>query len=76
MAFTPVRLTHPGEKLDDVVAETAIDYNNFVYRDGYVKAKDEGNDVKPAAKLESAGAKSGAVTGKATDAKGNTVQTS
>lgn len=75
MAFKPVKLTDPKGKRDDVVAETAVDYNNFVFRDGYVHAEEKAKvDSKTTVKLDSAEAKP--VTGKATDAKGNTVQTS
>ncbi|WNY15149.1 hypothetical protein SEA_MACGULLY_45 [Rhodococcus phage MacGully] len=40
MAFEPVKMTDPSGKRDDVVAETAIDYNNFRFRDGYVPVPD------------------------------------
>jgi hypothetical protein len=45
--FKPVRLTHPTkgkqEEYGDVIATTAVDYSNFLYRDGYVKSDDQTN---------------------------------
>ena len=44
MAFEPVRLTHPSNKLDDVTAYTPVEFNDFRYRDGYVVAKETETD--------------------------------
>lgn len=45
--FKPVRLTHPNEskaeEFGDVVATTAVDLSNYLYRDGYVKSADQSN---------------------------------
>ena len=45
MAFEKVRLTHPKGKYEDVVANSAIELNNFLYRDGYKVAEDQSNLV-------------------------------
>lgn len=97
MAFKPVRLTDPKGKLDDVIASHPVDYNNFLFRDGYQVAEDQSNldgkddavaseqvDETPTARRARAkadatrAAQSDASTGEgtATDAQGNTVQTS
>ncbi|WIC89662.1 hypothetical protein SEA_APIARY_40 [Rhodococcus phage Apiary] len=59
MAFQPIRLTHPTSR-ENVVADNAADYNNFVYRDGYVVAKDQsglgGKDAVASDTSASAGA--------------------
>ena len=39
--FKPVRLTHPSGKYEDVVAASATEYSDFLYRDGYVVSKDQ-----------------------------------
>lgn len=39
MSFEPVALTDPTGKNDDIVVETAVDFSNALYRDGYVRAE-------------------------------------
>jgi hypothetical protein len=72
MAFKPVRLTDPKGNNPDVIADNAIDLNNFTFRDGYVKAKSQAG----VGKVESDNAKAAANGGgKATGADGKTVAT-
>jgi hypothetical protein len=73
MAFKPVRLTDPKGKLEDVIADNAIDESNYRFRDGYVKAKSQAG----VGKVESENAKAATGgKGKATGADGETVATS
>ena len=91
MAFEPVALTDPKGVKDDVVAETAADLSNFLYRDGYVKVEDAveseadapvvGPDTVVTAETPKSNGSTGKTntakpnTGKAADATGTTVQT-
>lgn len=53
--FKPVRLTHPSGKHEDIVATSATEYSDFLYRDGYVVSKDQrplGSEDAPAATSE------------------------
>lgn len=41
MAFSPKRMTDPKGIKPDVLAENAVDYSNFRFRDGYVVSEDQ-----------------------------------
>lgn len=41
MAFEPKRMTDPKGVKPDVLAENAVDYSNFRFRDGYVVSEDQ-----------------------------------
>lgn len=41
MAFKPKRMTDPKGVKPDVMAENAVDYSNFRFRDGYVVSEDQ-----------------------------------
>ncbi len=80
--FKPVRLTHPKDKFEDVIATTAVDKNNFIARDGYTVAEDQSGINEETGTAEpdketgsDSKAKSKKGEGKATDAAGDPVQT-
>lgn len=46
MAFQPVVMSDPSGEREDFVVETAVDYSNALYRDGYVRAESKPDAVE------------------------------